>query len=112
MRRLVPCAIAAALAVSLHGQSPPEAASRKLDADAERWVAATLKKMTLDDKVGQLLVSSFGSDYMSTDSREFEALAKAVREYRVGGFHVFGGSEAAPDVLLDAHYGTVTLGQP
>ena len=25
---------------------------------------------------------------------------------------MFGGTEAAPDVLLDAHYGTVTLGQP
>jgi beta-glucosidase-like glycosyl hydrolase len=90
----------------------PAAGNRKLDADAERWVAATLGKMTLDDKVGQLLVSSFGSEYLSTDSAEFDALVKAVREYHVGGFHVFGGSEAAPEVLLDANYGTVTLGQP
>jgi len=112
MRRLVPCAIAAALAVSLHGQSPPEAASRKLDAEDERWVAATLKKMTLDDKVGQLLVSSFPSEYMSTDSPEYDALVKSIHDYRIGGFHVFGGTEPAPDVLLDAHYGTVTLGQP
>ena len=39
-------------------------------------------------------------------------LVRAVHEYRIGGFHVFGGTEAAPDVLLDAHYGSVTLGQP
>ena len=25
---------------------------------------------------------------------------------------MFGGTEAAPEVLLDANYGTVTLGQP
>jgi len=78
----------------------PDAVSRQLSADAERWVAATLKKMTLDEKVGQLLVSSFGSEYLSTDSREFDALAKAVRDDKIGGFHVFGGAEAIPDVLL------------
>jgi beta-N-acetylhexosaminidase len=86
--------------------------SRQLDPEADRWVAATLKKMTLDEKVGQLLVSSFASEYLSTDSSEYEALAKAVHEYKIGGFHVFGGTEPAPDVLLDANYGTVTLGQP
>jgi beta-N-acetylhexosaminidase len=80
--------------------------------DAERWVAATLKKMTLDEKVGQLLVSSFDSEYLSTDSREFDALARAVHDYKIGGFHVFGGTQAMPDVLLDAHYGSVRLGQP
>ena len=85
---------------------------RKLDAEGEKWVAATLKKMSLDDKVGQLLVSSFGSEYLSTDSDEYDALVKAVHDYRIGGFHVFGGTEQAPDVLLDANYGTVTLGQP
>jgi beta-N-acetylhexosaminidase len=111
MRRLILwLAVAASAVVTLRGQ--PEAGSWKLEADDERWVAATLKKMTLDDKVGQLLVSSFGSEYLSTDSREYDALVKSIHEYRIGGFHVFGGAEPAPDVLLDANYGTVTLGQP
>jgi beta-N-acetylhexosaminidase len=99
----------AALSASLLAQA---AETGKLDPEAERWVAATLKKMTLDDKVGQLLVSSFGSEYLSTDSREFDALVKSIHEYRIGGFHVFGGAEPTPDVLLDANYGSVTLGQP
>jgi len=100
--------VAAALAL----QNQPQAASGQLPPDAERWVAATLKKMTLDEKVGQLLVSSFGSEFLSTDSPEYDALANAVRDYKIGGFHVFGGTETAPDVLLGPHYGTVTLGQP
>jgi len=96
-----------------YGETSPKPRSGEGgDADAERWVAATLKKMTLDEKVGQLLVSSFPSEYLSTDSAEFDALAKAVRDYKIGGFHVFGGTEPVPDVLLDAHYGSVTLGQP
>ena len=94
------------------GSAQPEAGGRKLDADAERWVAATLKKMTLDDKVGQLLVSSFDSDYVSTDSAEYDRLEKTVHELRIGGFHMFGGAEATPDVLLDGHYASVRLGQP
>src|SRR5205814_622450 len=44
--------------------------------------------------------------------REFDALAKSIHESKIGGFHVFGGTDPAPDVLLDANYGTVTLGQP
>jgi beta-N-acetylhexosaminidase len=103
-------AVLLAACLVLSAQAP--AGRLTLDPEGERWVAATLKKMTLDDKVGQLLVSAFQSDYLSTDSSEFDALARAVREYHVGGFPVFGGTEAAPDVLLDAHYGTVTLGQP
>jgi beta-N-acetylhexosaminidase len=102
--------VAALALASLNASSAP--GESKLDAEGERWVASTLKKMTLDDKVGQLLVSSFASEYMSTDSPEYDALVKSIHDYRIGGFHVFGGSEPAPDVLLGAHYGTVTLGQP
>ena len=68
--------------------------------------------MTLDDKVGQMLVSSFQTSFMSTDSDEFDELVKAVHEYKVGGFHVFGGAEPVPPVLLNPTYGAVTLGQP
>ncbi len=85
---------------------------QRLDKDAEKWVQATLRKMSLDEKVGQMLVSSFQSSFLSTDSREFDTLARAVHEYHVGGFLVFGASEPAPNVLLNSTYGTVTLGQP
>ena len=107
---LITLVAAMAVSASLIGQ--PAGSGAKLDAEAERWVSATLKKMTVDDKVGQLLVSSFRSEYLSTDSPEYDALARAVHEYRVGGFHVFGGTEPIPDVLLDPNYGPVTLGQP
>jgi beta-N-acetylhexosaminidase len=86
--------------------------TRPPDPEGEKWVQATFKKMSLEDKVGQLIVSSFPSSFISTDSQAFDDLAKAVRESRVGGFHVFGASELAPPVLLNPTYGTVTLGQP
>jgi len=103
-------AAVALLSVALGAQ--PTGGALKLDAAGEKWIRASLASMSLDDKVGQMLVSSFGSDFLPTDSDAFDTLAKTVREQHIGGFHVFGGSEPVPEVLLDSHYGTVTLGQP
>ena len=83
-----------------------------LDTAAERWVDQTTKTLTLDEKIGQLIVPSFESSFLSTDSDTFDALVRLVREYHVGGFHVFGASQPAPPVLLNPGYGTVILGQP
>jgi beta-N-acetylhexosaminidase len=97
------------LAASAVAQAPlPDA----LDKAAARWVDETLKKMSLDDKVGQLVVSSVNSTYLATDSDEFDAIAKKVVELRLGGIHVFGGAEPAPSLITANHYGTVILGQP
>ncbi len=103
-------AAVALLSVTLGAQ--PAGDALKLDAAGEKWVRSSLASMSLDDKIGQMLVSSFGSDFLPTDTDAFDTLAKTVREQHIGGFHVFGGSEPAPEVLLDSHYGTVTLGQP
>lgn len=100
---------AAVLFASLHARSSSPAA---LDQAGEKWVKAELKKLTLEEKVGQMIVSSFYSSFMSTDSAEFDTLVRAVHEYKVGGFHVFGATELAPQVLLNPAYGTVILGQP
>jgi beta-N-acetylhexosaminidase len=83
-----------------------------LDRAGERWVEQTRARMTLDEKIGQLIVPSLNSSFLSTDTDKFDELARFVREYHVGGFHVFGASQPAPGVLLNSTYGTVLLGQP
>jgi beta-N-acetylhexosaminidase len=104
------CALAALMvAASIHA-SPPD--PFPLDAAGTRWVERTLKRLTLDEKIGQLIVPSFESNFLSTDSDTFDALTRLVRDYHVGGFHVFGASMPAPSVLLNPGYGTVILGQP
>jgi len=102
-------AVVVAVAVGLHA-APRDPFT--LDRAAEQWVAQTLKKLTTDEKIGQLIVPTFESNYISTDSDTFDALARLVREYHVGGFHVFGATVPAPSVLLNPGYGTVILGQP
>jgi beta-N-acetylhexosaminidase len=83
-----------------------------LDRDAERWVKRTLQKMTLDQKIGQVLVPSFEATYLPRDSDVFEQVAGFVRNQHVGGFIAFGGSQPTPGVLLNSAYASVTLGQP
>ena len=87
-------------------------AAPRLEPEAARWVETTLGEMTLDEKVGQLVMPSFRSTYLSTDSETFDGLAALVREQHPGGFLLFGGREPAPDVLLNPGYSRSTLGQP
>jgi beta-glucosidase-like glycosyl hydrolase len=109
MKRPITPVVALLLGALAAAQTPPPGA---LDRVAAKWVDDTFRKMTLDEKVGQLLVSVLDSTYLPTDSDEYGRLAKKVTELHVGGFHVFGGSERAPAVLLDNHYGSTILGQP
>ncbi len=83
-----------------------------LDKVSQRWVDTTLASMSVDEKIGQLVVSSFDSTYIASDSDEYARLADLVTRQHVGGFLVFGGAEPAPPVLLNPTYGTVTLGHP
>lgn len=103
---------AAALAAAILAAQPFGAADAALDRDAERWVTRTLEKMTLDQKIGQVLVPSFESMYLPTDTEAFDLLAGYVRNQHVGGFIAFGGSQPVPGVLLNPAYASVTLGQP
>jgi beta-N-acetylhexosaminidase len=109
VRSAVGALAALMVAASIHA-SPPD--PFPLDAAGTRWVERTLKRLTLDEKIGQLIVPSFESNFLSTDSDTFDALTRLVRDYHVGGFHVFGASMPAPSVLLNPGYGTVILGQP
>jgi len=86
------------------------------DPKTEAWVRKTLKRMTLEEKVAQLVVPGLNGVYTPLDSDAAEKLDRLARERRVGGFHVFGGAEALPPVLLNPAYGSsggrATRGQP
>jgi beta-glucosidase-like glycosyl hydrolase len=88
------------------------AADTPLDRDAERWVAQTFAKLSLDDRIGQLIAPAFDSTYLPTDSDEFERLRSVLRDSHAGAVIAFGGTEPAPPVMLNPTYGTVVLGQP
>ena len=111
-RRLRTAVVAAVACCAVIALSAQPSDPFTLDRDATRWVDETLKKLTVDEKVGQLIVPSFDSGYLSTDSDTFDELTRLVKEFHVGGFHVFGATQPAPSVLLNASYGSIILGQP
>jgi beta-glucosidase-like glycosyl hydrolase len=90
----------------------PLFATPQSDAPAARWVAETFERMTLEQKIGQLIMPSVRAGYLSNDSERFERLAALVTEHHVGGFLLLGGRTRAPDVLLNASYSRSRLGQP
>jgi len=92
--------------------TPAAALVDTLDRQAQRWVDETFKRMTLEEKVGQLFMTSIDSMYLASDTDRFDGLVEKIRTLKVGGIIAFGGSERAPSVLLNNTYGTVTLGQP
>lgn len=76
------------------------------------WVERTLASMSLDEKIGQLLMPGMDSTYISTDSEAFERLRHLVQDRHVGGIIVFGGTTPSPGVLLNPTYSTIALGDP
>lgn len=73
----------AASAPSLSGAAPGPLAEPGPGDRA--WVERTLASLTLREKVAQMVMPWVGGEYVSTDSPEFEALARWVREDGVGG---------------------------
>src|SRR5581483_9902968 len=62
------CAIAVALAALARIASGEARDPFPLDQAAQRWVDATFGKLTLDEKIGQLIVPSLVSTFLSTDT--------------------------------------------
>src|SRR5579862_1155541 len=57
----------------------------KLPRDAEAWVRRTLGGMTLEEKLGQMVMVPFFGQFMPAESSEFRALASAVERQHIGG---------------------------
>lgn len=56
-----------------------------------RSVKRTLQKMTLEEKVGQMVACRFSGIFLHKDSDELKAMENLIRKHHVGGFILFGG---------------------
>ncbi len=74
----------------------------------ERWVKKSLQKMTLREKLGQLLMPYYLGQFTSTESDEYKNLVRQVQENHVGGF-VLGTSTTALGVDRSQAYPTAVL---
>jgi beta-N-acetylhexosaminidase len=87
MRKLGLSALSLLLLMTLssRAQKTSPKTSRQPAANAV-WVEATLKKMTLREKLGQLLMPYYFGVFTSTESADYKELLHQVEENHVGGF--------------------------
>jgi len=61
-------------------------AARRLPPAASQWVEATLRKMTSDEKIGQLLFTTYHGSFTATDAAAYQKMIHDVKDLHVGGF--------------------------
>jgi len=67
--------------------SPRRAApAKRLPPAARRWVETTLRKLSVDEKIGQLLFPTLYGVLTPTDSDDYRTLLSAVEKLHAGGF--------------------------
>jgi beta-N-acetylhexosaminidase len=68
----------------------------------DRWVDRTLKSLSLDEKIGQMLMpgNSLGA-FRNVDSEEFGKIRRDIVDFKAGGYHVFGGDPAAVALIVN-----------
>ncbi len=59
-----------------------------LDRKGEHWAAATLRKMSLEEKIGQMIMPWARIEFMNVNNPEYLQLREEMRKYHVGGFGV------------------------
>jgi len=59
-----------------------------LDKKGEKWARESLKKMSLEQKVGQMFMIWARADFMNVASPEYTVLRDAMRKYHIGGFGI------------------------
>ncbi|HKA19882.1 MAG TPA: glycoside hydrolase family 3 N-terminal domain-containing protein [Blastocatellia bacterium] len=54
------------------------------------WVETTLAGMTLDEKIGQLIIPATVGMFLSQDSEAFQQASRDITRFHVGGYHMLG----------------------
>src|SRR2546428_1269494 len=57
-----------------------------LDRDGEKWAAKTLRKMSLEEKVGQLFMIWTRAEFLNVNSPEYLRLRDTMKKHHVGSF--------------------------
>lgn len=71
--------------------SPQLVFAQKTTAAQQQWVEATLKKLTLREKIGQMIMMRIEGAFVNFNSQAFEQHRQEILKSKVGGFIVYRG---------------------
>src|SRR5881394_2879534 len=81
--------------------SSPRPYSRRPSNEALKWADKTLKAMSLDEKIGQLISVGINATFLNQDSEAFKALRHQVVDNHVGGIILFRGPVYESVILMN-----------
>ena len=87
-RRLGTRPLLALMLLSSVGAFAAKPAPVHLDRKGEKWAASTLSKMTLEEKIGQMIMVWAHLQFLNVDSPEYLQMQEEMRTYHLGGFGV------------------------
>lgn len=73
-------------------QSKVRPYSRRPSSDAIKWADKELKRMSLEEKIGQLIAVGVNATFLNQDSEAFKAIRHQVVDNHIGGIILFRGS--------------------
>jgi beta-N-acetylhexosaminidase len=79
-----------------------------LDHEGEKWAEKTLKKLSLEQKIGQMLMIWAKVEFLNVNSPDYQRLRDAMRQYHVGGFGVTV-PQVGPQLLKSEPYQAAAL---
>src|SRR6266478_2516433 len=75
--------------------------SRHPSSDALKWADKELKRMSLDEKIGQLIAVGLNATYLNQDSEAFKDLRHQIVDNHVGGIVLFRGPVYESVILVN-----------
>ena len=72
--------------VASKNAAPAKSAVTKLSPAANAWVESTMRKMSVDEKIGQLLFTTYHGSFTATDAAAYQQMMHDVKDLHVGGF--------------------------
>src|SRR5882762_4551924 len=72
--------------VAKEGAAPAKSGAKRLSPAAAAWVESSLRKMTVDEKIGQLLFTTYHGSLTATDTAAYQQIMHDVTDLHVGGF--------------------------
>src|SRR3989440_7760963 len=75
--------------------------SRRPSSDALKWADEQLRRMSLEEKIGQLISVGINATFLNQDSDAFKALRHQVEDNHIGGIILFRGPVYESVVLVN-----------
>src|SRR5438874_7251775 len=79
----------------------PKPYSRKPSKEALKWADTELRKMSLDEKIGQLIYVGVNATFLNQESEAFKSLRHQIVDNHVGGIILFRGPVYESVVLVN-----------